>query len=414
MLLGLYGAFRVDPERWLAYSRSNNDYGASHRYVHPDASATAVITAADFLVRAGFADHKLGSYDRSPNAFGGAGGKGYRSRLRARPSLVEALEVTFGITPESIGYSQWSELVRLKAAPEGPRGHKRLVPYGDTIETRRMREQLRDFNAFLTTFRIDLEVMEESTGEIDDEVDREDRPDARDRSATRLYRVFNNRRWDHGGRFYGGWWQALPKRDRARLLIDGEETVELDFKSLHPRLCYHLEGMPLGPEADPYVLPGLEGEAYRPVVKTAFNQLLNAGPGVQPKAPKGALARLPRRYTYKALLQLIETEHQPISGWFRSGRGVELQAIDSEMASAILGYLRGRGICCLPVHDSFIVPRSAEFVLGQTMNLAYHGTLGRFGSARAYPIISGWSSPEQERRVASSLNVPLLPIFPSR
>jgi len=35
-----------------------------------------------------------------------------------------------------------------------------------------------------------------------------------------------------GGRFYGDY-QNLPKQDRARILIDGEQTIEPDFKSIH-------------------------------------------------------------------------------------------------------------------------------------------------------------------------------------
>jgi len=410
MLLGLYGAYRVDPERWLAYSRNNNDYGVRQRYVHPDASVTAVTASADFLARAGLADYKAGSYDRTPNPFGGAGGKGYRSRLRARPALIALLEGTFGLTPESLGYAEWSELVRLKAAPEVPRGPKKLIGYPDTAETRAMRKQLRDLNAFINTFRIDLEPGEGPEEEAHDEVDRDDRSDARDRTAIRLYRVFNNRRWDHGGRFYGCWWQSLAKRDRRRLLIDGEETVELDFAALHPRLCYHLQGQPLPASADPYTLPGLGGDEQRTVVKRAFNQLLNVAAGQNPRAPEGALAVLPRRLSYKALLAQIEAEHAPIRDWFRSGRGVELQRIDSDMASSILGYLRHRGVCCLPVHDSFIVPSSAEFLLGQTMGLAYQGALSNRAPVPAYPVISGWSSSEMEHKVTSSLQVPLLQI----
>jgi hypothetical protein len=112
---------------------------------------------------------------------------------------------------------------------------------------------------------------------------------------------------------------------------------------------------------------------------------------------------LPKRLSYKALLAQIGAAHAPIGHWFRSGRGVELQHIDSHMASSVLGYLRFRGVCCLPVHDSFIVPRSAEFMLGQTMAMGYVGALANRTTARAWPVISGWSSAEMEERVRQSM-----------
>lgn len=405
MLLGLYGAYKADPEQWLGYSRDSNNYGSRNRYVHPRATARTATTVADFLIGRELVDHRQGSYRRSP--FGGRGGSGYMSRIRARPALIEMLEDRFGLTIDTLRYADWSELVRLKAAPPFPRGPKRLIGYDDDDITRRMRQQLRDLNAFLSGFRIDLEPGCEPEASDLDEVDLEDRVSSGDRTI-RLYRVFNNGRWDHGGRFYGGWWQGLAKQDRRRLLIDGEETVELDFKALHPRLCYHLEGHPLPPDVDPYVLPGEDGEPLRDAVKTAFNQLVNVTGDVRLRAPARVRAALPRRLSYKRLLERIEEAHAPIRGWLCRGRGVELQRIDSEIASTILDRLRHRGICCLPVHDSFIVPRSAEFELGQTMCLAYQGQLSRWSEARAWPVIAGWSSAEVEQKVMASLNVPIL------
>lgn len=45
-----------------------------------------------------------------------------------------------------------------------------------------------------------------------------------------------------GDRFYCNA-RSLNKTESATIQIDGEPTVELDLKSLHPRLLYHLEGV---------------------------------------------------------------------------------------------------------------------------------------------------------------------------
>ena len=88
-------------------------------------------------------------------------------------------------------------------------------------------------------------------------------------AKTTLYRVFNST-WTMGGRFYGPWPQSVPKEYRPDLLMDGQPTVEPDYRELHPTLLYALEGK------------RLDGGAYdvdgwpRRLVKVAFNVVLNA------------------------------------------------------------------------------------------------------------------------------------------
>jgi hypothetical protein len=375
MLAGLYAAYVYDPAQWLAYSRRKEVYGPGRRYVSPSTSLRTVTAVVDYLAGAGLVDHRRGSYSRSE-----VGGFGYRSRIRTRPALAALLE-GYGASPETLGFAPWTELVLLKGTPEYRGGPKALLPYTDTPETDGMRRDLRDLNVFLTGFRIDLEAPLDAD---------EARRIGAERSS-HLRRTFNNGRWDHGGRFYGGWWQLLRKASRAGLLIDGEQTVELDFRSFHPRLCYHLEGHPLPPEVDPYTVEGLEGPEQREAVKVAFNQLLNIAEGAKPKAKAKALGVLPRGLSYADLLARIEAAHPIIGTWFRSGRGVELQRIDSDIAADLLLHLREKGICCLPVHDSFIVPLSTQADLGRAMVEAYGRALKRRTPVTASPVISGWS-----------------------
>jgi hypothetical protein len=56
-------------------------------------------------------------------------------------------------------------------------------------------------------------------------------------------RVFNNSKWDQGGRFYGGWWQRCPKDYRKKIKMDGVMTAEVDFSGLHIVLLYAQEGI---------------------------------------------------------------------------------------------------------------------------------------------------------------------------
>tara|TARA_R110002051_G_scaffold302753_3_gene371257 strand:- start:559 stop:1383 length:825 start_codon:yes stop_codon:yes gene_type:complete len=230
--------------------------------------------------------------------------------------------------------------------------------------------------------------------------DADERPRAASSGPCKLYRVFNDGRWDRGGRFYGGWWIALPKRDRERLLIDGEETVELDFASLHPRLCYQLNGTPLDPACDAYDLPGVPRE-HRDIVKVAFMQLLNARPGQRMiRPPAGVVEALGRRFSYQRLVRALQTKHVGISNWFFQGpKSLELQAVDAAIAEAVMGYFTAVQKPVLPVHDSFIVKRTDQYKLAETMALAYRAQLTGRGIERpVLPTIRGWVDGDAEAR----------------
>lgn len=71
-----------------------------------------------------------------------------------------------------------------------------------------------------------------------------------------------------GGRFYG-YYQSIPSEDRKRIRINGEQTVELDFKSMHPAILYAWEDTQL--ESDPYLVDGFSRDA----VKAVFLVLAN-------------------------------------------------------------------------------------------------------------------------------------------
>ncbi len=389
------------PTRWLAYSRGDRSYSGADRYRHPEASTTTVTLVADFLLGVGLAEGRSGSYRREDHGFGQSG-KGYLSRLRGTDRLLAWADAR-GLGDDDVALNDRFELIRLKGPAKTRRGRKPLLHYDDTPDTTTMRDQLRSWAAMMAGHEVTLGLRgtsgeRASAAPLDDPLVDAEESQARGAGSCRLYRIFNDGSWHRGGRFYGGWWQALSKADRERLLIDGEETVELDFASLHPRLSYQLNGAPLAADDDPYAVPGVP-DALRDVVKIAMMQLLNAQPGtVRVKAPPGATARLAGRMSYKSLVSRLEARHGGISNWFRQGlRGLELQAIDAAIASVVMNYFTmaiSRPI--LPVHDSFIVARRDERKLAEIMAEAYRGQLSGLVNDPVLPVIRGFSSDEQE------------------
>jgi hypothetical protein len=249
---------------------------------------------------------------------------------------------------------------------------KRDIDYDDTPETVRMRENLRRINTSLAGFRISLAKADEPIVDL---------------PPFMLRRIFSRGSFKLGGRFFGGRWIDLPGEDRPALLIDGEEVVELDFSGFHPRLIYQIEGKPLPADADPYAVAGWTGQERREWVKTAFQQLMNADKDSMLRKPPDVPADKIGKGGWDKLKQAMSKHHREIEGWFRSGKGLELQRLDSDIAEATLLSLADQGVCCLPVHDSFIVPRSHESQLRVAMTQAYHDVLTKRGHGGTNPII---------------------------
>ena len=94
-----------------------------------------------------------------------------------------------------------------------------------------------------------------------------------DLSKKRVYRVFSNENWKHGGRIYGAWWHGCPKELRKYITIDGEPVVELDFSSIHVLLLYaHLGKNFLDEGSDAYDEDrGFKRDVIKVVMMSAIN-----------------------------------------------------------------------------------------------------------------------------------------------
>lgn len=370
LALELYAASFENDSSWRRYSRAKNDYGQRNRYCQSPVTHSTACKVADWLLDAGYAEGSLGHYRRYPG-FGEGVGAGKQSRLRATRKLTKHFEQDFGVGENEVGYADWVEMIVLR---EGRQDNKtnREIDYKDTAETRRMRENLRRLNTFQSGFRISLVNEGEGTVDLPPFV---------------LRRIFSRGSFELGGRFYGGPWETLPSEDRGALLIDGEGVVELDFSSYHPRLIYQLEGIPLSSSVDPYEVPGWTEEGHRQWCKTAFQQLINAEEGVKLRRPPQVPAAKIGNGGWQKLIRDVSDHNQDISKWFRSGRGLELQRLDSDIAEAVLLTLADQGVCCLSIHDNFIVPASHEDALRRAMTKAYKEVVSKKVCDCCDPII---------------------------
>ncbi len=187
-------------------------------------------------------------------------------------------------------------------------------------------------------------------------------------------RIFNGN-FENGGRFYAGF-QNLKREERATLRIDGEPISELDYKSLHPTMLYHINH--IQPPKDIYsILENIPREAYKLavlVVLNADNRAKATGKLNLELWIEGIT--LPDGVKSNEVIKTLMNHHEPLDKYFFSGIGTYLQFRDSQIANEIMLHFAKLDKPCLSVHDSFIVKEQDEDLLRQQMEDAYFKHFG--------------------------------------
>ena len=245
-----------------------------------------------------------------------------------------------------------------------PRTEK--IPFITTAKSEQIVRDIQKLNKVLDQTWVDLDLTDDQWKDLDKALakhKKKDRPRFIRFNEKQIYRVFHDTDFNTGGRYYGGWWQTIPKEYRKHLIIDGKATVEVDYSGLHPAILYAKEGLPL-PE-DPYTR--ILGSQHRDLSKTLFNALINAKR--DPKAPpRGVKIRFSDQpLNWEQIKERIYEIHAPIREHFGKGSGLWLMHEDSVLATGVLHHFADMGVPCLPVHDSFIVHHGYEKDLRKKM-----------------------------------------------
>jgi hypothetical protein len=353
----LYGdllvTYRIDPERWVSYSRRKEFYARRTRYQSKSLSYASVMRFVDREVERGFIENKTSL----------PGQRGIQSRMRLTAAAAHSFEhgdARLVFCPP--------EIVLLRDY------NKDLIDYADTDETRRIRSNLVAINSALAAMELTYQ------GRLIRSGDMLEVHGKRIVARSALHRVFNRSSFDRGGRFYGAWWQNIKSDERCCIRVNGSVAVEHDYSQIHPRLLYALAGKPL--EGDAYAIDGWD----RPLVKEAVNTLINADDELsamqsiaQSIGGKGALGKAQK------LTEQIKAKHSGIADSFGTGAGLRLMRIDSDMAESIQMKLIGRGIVGLPIHDSFIVEEGHGGILEEIMEEVFELKLRCIGGRRPTP-----------------------------
>lgn len=346
-------------------------------------SGKALERTTDLLAEADLLKLKIG--------FGTPNGSGRASTFDVTHKLV-SIAFESGVTEQSLTKEvRFENLVQLVTSKKSG---KKPISFEPTDETLEWASRLQRFNEFLRCQELKVTEFEDgwkawleclnSDGQL------KGMPYYRPETfATDLFRKFNNGEPNcasflEGGRLYGGWWQSAPKEVRRTIQINGKPTLELDYSSHHLRMLYNQRG--LNPDGDLYRLEAIveferdQGEdigTYRPGIKAHTQALINCGPNGRPwTCELEESERVPAGWDRRKIVNMIEERHKPISDVFKTGAGLRLQRLDSDLALDVVMTLMEEGVVSLPVHDSFIVNEDNGDRLHSLMEELYFNRFG--------------------------------------
>ena len=355
VLVDLYKCHLEAPEMYLGYHRGHDRYHADSRYNKIHISFRPLIAVIDALLANGYIEGVDGFINRVT-------GISRTARMKALPKLINFIECCTEdnsrrpIPPHAIYRHPDEEVIILKDA------EKNLMEYVDTPETNRMRDELRAYNTLLENTFIDIDLVGYPKSVRIDTTNK------------RARRIFNNGTFDEGGRFYGGWWQNVKKELRERIMMGETDkpTIEIDYKAIHINLLYHREGIDYfgtyGADADPYLVRTCEDEnekdIWRNFYKLVLLVCLNSSSQLAARRAVWSTIRTDEeKHAYPVMqnhdeihqaIEAFEQLHAPITRYFYSGVGLQLQRIDSMIAEKVISLFIREGLPVLCIHDSFI------------------------------------------------------------
>ena len=236
----LYAVSRRDPTKYISFPKNRSVYSDSkskfkksykltYRYsVEQGEGGKGVIP---FLEHRGYIEVTPFINDRFDEV-----GKSFQSRMRATVKLTDLINhllsddlveidtvqdeliVVKGIKPKPLKVTRIKDGKRKTEKIKRPR---KVCKTPDTPLVRQMRENLKLVNGVLEKADIRLNITDEQMLELRERLSRERDPYKRDVDFNRktLHRVFLDRRLDLGGRFYGPWYQNIPKEYRPEIRI---------------------------------------------------------------------------------------------------------------------------------------------------------------------------------------------------
>ena len=360
--LNLISAAIAEPQRWIAIPSRPQWYQENRLLLGPYITHASMEKVVCFLRENRYVTFRKGKASssvsfRRPNAIKPSSKFNDLLGIGSRPVTIH------DIRPNPAHYP-----IRMKAAKDS-KDRKPLIEFEPTGTTMMMADNISIINRALLRHWPDIEITDEQQREMLNRMSLKAREEVSlNLSRRTIYRVFSNGTFEDGGRFYGGWWQGIPKRYRPYITINGKQTVEVDYSAMHPTILYSELGLEM-PD-DPYEI----GVSSREVVKRTFNALINAK-GTNIKRDDG-FSEDEAGMSWKEFLKVVKNHFSEFKSYFGTGYGLKLQRMDSDIAEAVMLKFAESGVPILPLHDSFIVHYGYESELQQVMQEEFEKRTG--------------------------------------
>lgn len=212
-----------------------------------------------------------------------------------------------------------------------------------------------------------------------------------------IKKIYNDSSFKMGGRNYMTGTdasKAMQKDNRLFITINDEPCVELDYKSFMPSVMADFSGITFDEHYDPYAIQidGYCPELLRDIAKRGLLALMNTD---NMRAAQYALSAMMSEHDWKNKIRaaakrgmwpegrivhtIIEKllERNPyIATQCTKDKALEYQNIESEITDIVVEMVLQEGYIVIPLHDSFIVPVSAESFTKFAMQKAYELVVG--------------------------------------
>ena len=298
--------------------------------------------------------------------------RGKASRFRATPKLL-ALCAEHGIIPhnasEHFVYTPPERPLRLNASSRTVALWKepgKPMNYARTEQTARLEEPIKELNAFLAQHVIS---------------------GAMHRWFHRTFNMGDEEgfAWNKGGRLYSdgkGSYQNIPRSERLKITIDGERVCEIDIRASYLTILHALYHVPfrVSAEVDPYQVAGIP----RNVVK-AWCTVRFGTKGARTRWPADAIEKYAednggsdlREFKIRDVEREFCRKFPLMGGWSElKETWADLMWLESEAVVSAVILLMRSGVPSLPVHDSLLVPLSAEAMATDILSNNYSHVCG--------------------------------------
>jgi hypothetical protein len=290
---------------------------------------------------------------------------------------IESMDITF---PKSVPLK--SSVIEIRD------NNKESIVFKNTEELVAMREWVTEYNTLMSTHEVLVDYLP---------------------FPIHMVRKFIRESLAYGGRYYytGLSVQTVEAYKRKGILIDGEATVELDYKSMHPAILAESNGVIWTKGFDPYRLDysvmaiDIEAlDAYKLTINPTHNPIRNLAKlalmcAINCKSKRQAYAALKHKFEddgkkniedqkYYGILEFepkmlyanLADNNVEIAKYFFTDTGVKLQRVDSDIAEFIMKACIRQDIPVLCIHDSFIVKRKHHGELHKLMKDGWAFRLG--------------------------------------